>query len=313
MTRGETLEQESRWALPVALATLLSVVLFIAARFVLGVSGDGAAEVLRSVDENSSSVMLSGLIQAAAFVLLAFPLVYLFRAARARSERVRPLLILLIVAAPLFLALTAGLTSTAQREAADEFVAGEVKPALTREEANEECVEEREDDGNDSLVDEYEPGKGESPLKACESRKLEDDAATEARAEASLAPLATGFGLAGAFGLVAALFYTCLWAMRTGLLSRFWGSLGMALGIATLLGLVFLLLIWLIYFALLVVGKIPGGKPPAWERGEAVPWPTPGEKAAAEMEPKDGWSEDEVEGEPESGSDPPKRKRKQRE
>lgn len=313
MTRAETLEQESRWALPVALATLLSVVLFIAARFVLGVSGDGAAEVLRSVEENSGSVLLSGLIQAVAFALLALPLVYLFRAARARSERVRSQLIGLVVAAPLFLALAAGLTSAAQREAADEFVAGEAKPALTREEAREECVDEGEDDGNDSLVDEYEPGKGESPLKACEDRKLEDDAAAEARAEASLAPLATGFGLAGALGLVVALFYTCLWAMRTGLLSRFWGSLGMALGIATLIGLIFFLLIWLIYFALLVVGKVPGGKPPAWKRGEAVPWPTPGEKAAAEMEPKDGWDETEIEGEPEGGGDAPKRKRKQRE
>jgi len=313
MTRAETLERESRWALPVALATLLSVVLFIAARFVLGVSGDGAAEVLRSVDENSGSVMLSGLIQAAGFALLAFPLVYLFRAARARSEQVRSQLIGLVVAAPLFLALAAGLTSAAQREAADEFVAGEAKPALTREEANEDCVEERENDGNDSLVEEYEPVKGESPLKACENRKLEDDAASEARAEASLAPLATGFGLAGALGLVVALFYTCLWAMRTGLLSRFWGSLGMALGIATLVGLIFFLLIWLVYFALLVVGKVPNGKPPAWERGEAVPWPTPGEKAAAEMEPKDGWDEAEIEGEPEGGDDAPKRKRKQRE
>jgi hypothetical protein len=313
MTRAETLEQESRWALPVALATLLSVVLFIAARFVLGVSGDGAAEVLRSVDENSGSVMLSGLIQAVGFALLALPLVYLFRAARARSEQVRSQLIGLVVAAPLFLALAAGLTSAAQREAADEFVAGEAKPALSREEARDECVDEREDDGNDSLIDEYEPAKGESPLKACENRRLEDDAASEARAEASLAPLATGFGLAGALGLVVALFYTCLWAMRTGLLSRFWGSLGMALGIATLIGLIFFLLIWLVYFALLVVGKVPGGKPPAWERGEAVPWPTPGEKAAAEMEPKDGWDEAEIEGEPEGGDDAPKRKRKQRE
>ncbi|HEX6154002.1 MAG TPA: hypothetical protein VFZ19_10825 [Solirubrobacterales bacterium] len=313
MTRAETLEQESRWALPVALATLLSVVLFVAARFVLGVSGDGAAEVLRSVDENSGSVMLSGLIQAAGFALLVFPLVYLFRAARARSEQVRSQLIGLVVAAPLFLALAAGLTTAAQREAADEFVSGEAKPALTREEASEDCAEERENDGNDSLVDEYEPAKGESPLKACEKRKLEDDAAKEARAEASLAPLATGFGLAGALGLVVALFYTCLWAMRTGLLSRFWGSLGMALGIATLVGLIFFLLIWLVYFALLVVGKVPNGKPPAWERGEAVPWPTPGEKAAAEMEPKDGWDEAEIEGEPEGGDDAPRRKRKQRE
>jgi hypothetical protein len=219
------------------------------------------------------------------------------------------------VAAPLFLALAAGLTSAAQREAADEFVAGEAKPALTREEAKEDCVEERESDGNDSLVDEYEPAKGESPLKACENRKLEDDAASEARAEASLAPLATGFGLAGALGLVVALFYTCLWAMRTGLLSRFWGSLGMALGIATLVGLIFFLLIWLVYFALLVVGKVPNGKPPAWERGEAVPWPTPGDKAAAELEPEGGWNGDEeVPEDVEEGADAePKRKRKQRE
>ena len=83
--------------------------------------------------------------------------------------------------------------------------------------------------------------------------------------------------------------------MRTGLLSRFWGSLGMALGVATLIGLVFFLLIWLVYFALLVLGKVPNGKPPAWERGEAVPWPTPGEKAAAELEPEDGWDEGEDE------------------
>jgi len=313
MTRAETLEQESRWALPVSLATLLSIVLFVAARFVLGVSGDGAAEVLRSVDEHGGSVTLSGLMQAVAFALLAFPFVYLFRATRARSERVRPQLIGLVVAAPLFLALAAGFTSAAQREAADEFVAGNVQPTMTKQEANEECVEEREDEGNDFLVDEYEPGKNQTPLKACEDRKLEDDAASDARTDAALASFATGFGLAGAFGLVATLFYTCLWAMRTGLLSRFWGSLGMALGIATLLGLVIFLLIWLIYFALLVVGKVPGGKPPAWERGEAVPWPTPGEKAAAELEPEGGWEEAESGDSATDEDAEPKRKRKQRE
>jgi hypothetical protein len=313
MTRAETLEQEARWAAPVAMATLLSVVLLVAFRFVLGVSGDGAAEVLRSIDENSGSVLLAGLMQAVGFALLVFPLVYLFRAARARSEQVRSQFIGLVIAAPLFLALAVGLSSVAQREAADEFVAGGVQPALTREEAKDECVEEREDDGNDSLVDEYEPERGEAPLEACEDRKLEDDAATEARTEASLAPLATGFGLAGALGLVFSFIYTCLWAMRTGLLSRFWGSLGMAIGIATVINLIFFLWIWLAYLALLLLGKVPNGKPPAWERGEAVPWPTPGERAAAEMEPKDGWDETEVKGEPEGGGDEPKRKRKQRE
>jgi hypothetical protein len=58
----------------------------------------------------------------------------------------------------------------------------------------------------------------------------------------------------------------------------------MALGIAALLGLILFTLIWFIYFALLVLGRVPGGRPPAWAAGEAIPWPTPGEKAAAELE-----------------------------
>lgn len=316
-SRAELRAWEERWALPVALATLASVILIVLAQFVAGVSGDGAAEVLRSVDEKSGSVLLSGLLQAAAFVLLTLPLVYLFRAARARSDRVRSQLIGLVVAGPLFLGLAAGFTTAAQLDAADEFVAGDAKPTLTRQEAKEECVEEREDEDKGFLAEEYEPAKGETPLGACEDRKIEDDAASNARAEASLAPLATGLGLAGALGLIVALFYTSLWAMRTGLLSRFWGSLGMAAGIATVLGLIFFLLIWLIYIAFLVMGLVPGGKPPAWEKGEAVPWPTPGEKAAAEMEPEDGWDDGDEdlagEGPPEGGDDGPKRKRKQRE
>ena len=313
MTRAETLEQESRWALPVAIATLLAVALIIASGFVNSVSGDGAAEVLRSVEENKGSVMLSSLMQAAAFALLVFPLVYLFRAARARSERVRGQLIGLVVVAPLFLAVAAGLLGVAQQEAADEFVAGKVEPTLSRADAKEECVEEREEDGNDHLVDEYDPVKGESPLKACEERKLEDDAASEARTDASVAPMALGLQIGGALGFVVAIFYTCLWAMRTGLLTRFWGSLGMALGIATLLGLLPFLLVWLLYVAFMFLGFVPGGKPPAWEAGEAIPWPTPGERAAAELEPEDGWDEADEQGEDPGEDGAPKRKRKQRE
>jgi hypothetical protein len=309
------LERESRWAIPVALATFAAVALFIATRFVDSVSGDGTAEVLRSVDANGSSVIVTGLMQAAAFVLLAFPLTYLFRAAAARSDQVRNQLIGLVIAAPLFLALSTGLAAVAQGEAADEFVAGEAKSTLTQAEAKEDCVEERQDDGNDFLVDEYDPGKGESPLKACETRKVEDDEASNARTEAGTAPFATGFGIAGGLGFVIALVYSCLWGMRTGLLTRFWGALGMALGVGTLLGLLPFLLIWFVYFGFLILGLIPGGRPPAWAAGEAIPWPTPGEKAAAELEPQ-GETEQASSlaptDESDAGESGPKRKRKQR-
>lgn len=306
MSAQQTRDAESRWALPTALATFLAIVLIVVSAILNQVSGTGNAEILRSVDAHSGSVVLVGLMQGLAFLLLAVPLVYLFRAARARSERVRPQLIGLVVVAPLFLAISTGLSGTARQEAADQFAAGEAKSTLTRQEAKKECEADRKDEGAKDFADEYEPGQGESPQVACERRKSEDDEASNALGEASLAPLVTGLGLAGGLGLAAALFYCCLWAMRTGLLSRFWGSLGMALGIAILLGLLPLALIWFAYFGLLVLGKLPGGRPPAWEAGEAVPWPTPGEKAAAELEPSEPAGDD-----PDGSAE--RRKRKQRE
>jgi hypothetical protein len=311
-SRPQVRAREQRWAVPVGLASIVAVVFLIASR-PLNVSGDGEADFLREAHAHGGSVLLSGLMQTLAFLLLVLPLVYLFRAVQARSDRVRPQLIGLIVAAPLFLAASSAFAIAITSEAADSFVGGDAKPGLTASEAREECTEEREDEGADYLKDEYDPGQGVSPQRACEDRKLEDDAASEARTDASLAPIATGLGLAGALGFVVALFYTCLWAMRTGLLTRFWGSLGMALGVATLLGLLPFLLIWLLYVAFMVLGKVPGGRPPAWAAGEAIPWPTPGEKAAAELEPEDGWEEPEGEAGPEDEGEGPKRKRKQRE
>lgn len=316
-SKAGVLAREKRWAVPVGIASIVAVGLLIAAR-PLNVSGDGDADLLREAHDHAGNVFLSGGLQVLAFLLLALPLVYLFRAVQARSERVRPQLIGLIVVAPLFLALSSGFSIGVTNEAADQFTAGDAKAELTPKEAKEECVEERQDEGNDFLRDEYDPAKGESPLAACEDRRREDDEASNAVTESSLAPLATGLGIAGALGFAIALLYSGLWAMRTGILPRFWGSLAMVAGIAFLLGPLFLVtLVFFVYFGLLALGIVPGGKPPAWEAGEAVPWPTPGEKAAEELEPEGGWSEEDV---PEieeggAGDEPPeeRRKRKRRE
>jgi hypothetical protein len=280
-SRDEVLARERRWALPVALATLTAVALLIAATFVVGaVSGDGDAEVLRSIDENSGAVIASSLMQGFAFLLLVAPLVYLFRAGQARSERVRGQLIGLVVAAPLFLAAAAILTGVARTDAASEFVAGKATAELTRAEAIDDCSDEERDDA-DAFRDDY--GKGAASMQRCATTKVDDDRAENAISDASANGLATGFGLGGRIGLAFALLYTSLWAMRTGLLSRFWGSLGMAMGAAALLLLVQFTLIWFLYFALLVAGWVPGGRPPAWAAGEAIPWPTPGERTADEL------------------------------
>ncbi len=285
-SRTEILEWESRWAKPVGALTLLAVALLIAS-YVVGsaVSGEGNAELLRSTHENTSAVTLSSLLQALGFGLLAVPLFYLFRALQARSDRVRRGLVGLVIIAPLFLAISTGLSADTRNDAAATFVAGEAKLTLSKQEAKRDCASERDEMDAEDFADEFDPSAGQSALAACEERKLEDDEASNARAEASTAGAVSGFGIAGALGLAVSLFYIGLWSMRTGLLGRFWASLGMALGVAILIGLVIFAFVWFAYLGLLIAGWIPGGKPPAWAAGEAVPWPTPGEKAADDLVP----------------------------
>ncbi len=119
--------------------------------------------------------------------------------------------------------------------------------------------------------------------------KARQQVASEAIAKHRLAPLATGFGIAGQLGFVVAMVYTSLYAMRTGLLTRFWGSLGDSARCRVDPFLFFqFVLLWFVYLALLLFGKVPGGRPPAWAAGEAIPWPTPGEKASAALSAGNG-------------------------
>ncbi len=319
--KGQILEWEGRWLVPAGLATFAAVALVVASAFAISsVSGDGDAALLRSAHEHSSDVTFASVLQAVGFVLLVAPLVVLFRAAAARSDQMRQQLIGLVVAAPLFLAAAALLNAAATNEAANEFVAGDAKPGITAKAAGEDCRSEREDIGAKEFGEENGGASQAAALKRCTETKVADEAASNAVSDASTRGLATGFGLGGRLGLAVALLYSCLYGMRTGLLTRFWGSLGMALGVAALLLLVQFTMIWFIYFGFLLVGRLPGGRPPAWAAGESIPWPTPGQKAATELEPEeapdaleppalgDGDSSSTSEGD----SSPERRKRKQR-
>jgi hypothetical protein len=289
---------------------------------IASIGGGGEAESLRSVYENSSTVTLSGALQGAAFALLIAPLIYLFRAASARSPSMRKQFIGLVIAAPVFLCVASLLNVASANDAASDFVAGKSTTSLSVKEAARECRADRKDDGA-AFKDEYGSQGGKTPLADCTATKREDDKAQNAIADASVRPIAEGFRIGGGLGLAFALAYSCLFAMRAGLLSRFWGSLGIALGVAAALGLFQFSLIWFIYFGLLVLGWVPGGRPPAWAAGEAVPWPTPGETAAQQLEKAEGIPEEGApapeEAEPESprlpegggeGARPKKRKQR---
>lgn len=72
-------------------------------------------------------------------------------------------------------------------------------------------------------------------------------------------------------------------AMRVGLLTRFMGVLGVVIGPGLLIlpPIPFVLTFWLIALGFLFLGRWPRDLPPAWEAGEAIPWPKSRETAPA--------------------------------
>jgi hypothetical protein len=246
MNRRELLAWEARWSTPAALAAI-GAVLFVVAAIVVATQGvgtsSGDSELLRNVQDHRSAELVSSILQAIGVGLLAVPLSYLFRAAKGRSERMRGQLIGVVVAAPLFLAALAILSGVTTLHAASEFVSNEVPHLVAK---GVELNSDRADEIAKETID-------DAPLRG----------------------LAAGFGIAGQLGFVVAMVYTCLYAMRAGLLTRFWGSLGMALGAVSFLFFQFALL-WFLYLGILLLRR--DSQPPAWASGEAMSWPTPRRK-----------------------------------
>ena len=82
-------------------------------------------------------------------------------------------------------------------------------------------------------------------------------------------------GLSVAVGMIIAMVN----AMRVGLVTRWMGVLGMLTGILIFLPIGGATLevvpaFWLVAMGILYIGKWPNGQPPAWEDGEARPWPS---------------------------------------
>jgi len=122
-------------------------------------------------------------------------------------------------------------------------------------------------------------------------------------------------GLAGNLALAFSFVFTSLHSMRTGLLSRFMGILGIITGALIILPLApglpsIVQLFWLIALGLLILGRWPGQRGPAWETGESVPWPTAAQLAAARAGEQE--EPDAGQGEPDAPATRPSRKRKRR-
>jgi hypothetical protein len=113
------------------------------------------------------------------------------------------------------------------------------------------------------------------------SRHAVEQALTKGTANQLVAYLSLLAGLALVVGMVAVL----LNSLRTGLLPRWMAFLGMFSGLLILLPNVGATLqlvpaFWMVMMGLLLAVRWPGGDPPAWEAGEARPWPSRAQMAA---------------------------------
>jgi hypothetical protein len=116
------------------------------------------------------------------------------------------------------------------------------------------------------------------PLSPTEANDLARDEVASGAVLGSLA-------LAAALALAFALILISLNAMRAGLLSRFMGILGIIVGVTTVIPLLgpvpIVEVFWVAALGLLFLGKWPQGGPgPAWDAGEAIPWPTAADRQA---------------------------------
>ncbi len=242
MSKQQIVDREAKWAPYAAAGGILAVIGFIVSQ-VLGSSvAEGATSTLpvalRQIDANSGLVLISGLIGGLGLLALMAPLLYLFRAAQARSPRVNGGLVGLAVLGPLLYAVQYILIGIGRIQVAHDYVS---------------------------------QSAGVGDIFTLSSHLFDDS---------GLIKLGTYAGGAGQIALVVIIIYTALWATRTGLLTRFTGTLGMALGAATLIASLIAvpaLSVWFAYVGFIFLDKT-GSKPrpPAWDAGEAVEPPRPG-------------------------------------
>jgi hypothetical protein len=313
VTNESQLGREARWAGPAALAAFAAALMLVAGTAVLlSIPEDrprveSRPDFLLSVNDSPGSLIAAVGLQAAAALCLIGAFLYLFRATIHRGPEIPRWFVYLVFLGPAMYAVAQVLGATVQIDVAEQFA-----------------------DRSYSFPD---ADPGEDPnLRECPAIPGElGDACSEELLRDNSNGAAVALGLAGSVATAFLFVMLPLRARRVGLMSPFMSILGVIAGVLFVLPLlpgvpVALQAFWLGALGLLYLGRWPGGRGPAWESGEAEPWPTAverrGEAAAergAEPEPKPepaaAEGEPAAEPEPEPARERPssrKRKRKRR-
>ena len=310
MSREQILAREAKWGRIAGVLGLAGVLLFLSTLFgAVGADYNAIDELQDRLDafaEFRDEVLIGRIMVAAAALLFAAPLFFLFKAAQARSPQMMGNLAVLTLIGPLMLATAFILGFFGTEAAAEQFVA------------------------NPTPLEEFEPTRSLEfavvGAFAGVTEGLVEGYAEDVMAEQGANNSGAILTLVGVFLIALMTFYSSLYGMRTGLLSRFTGVLGMSFGVASILfGLPMLILVFGM-ISLLVANFWFGDRPPAWDAGKAIPWPDPRapaqstpEQAASpedfydpDAEDADGADDSDSAGRPGRRDNRRKRKRKQR-
>jgi hypothetical protein len=255
VNREEQLSWEARVGRPVAIAAFLSAILLVASLVYssskLNQSTNDTVDGLRLIHDNKTEVLVTTVLQALSTSLLAAPLWFLYKVTRYRRAELPSLARYLALFAPIAAAVLLLIRQIQVSNVADKVVkhltdVGGLPP----------------NDANDYAKHQLSHGSVQ---------------------------IVGGLALAAGLALAFAFIIISLNAMRAGVLSRFMGIIGIIVGVLfviPLLGQVPIVeVFWVAALGLLFLGRWPqGGRGPAWDTGEAIPWPTAQDRAAAMAE-----------------------------
>jgi hypothetical protein len=249
VTRDEQLAWEARWAKPAAISAFVAALaLLVSAMIFFPKDRKGierGPDLLLSINDQSGAYLASAILMSLGALLLLGVFLYLFRAIEARGGGVPHWFIYLVVAAPVIFALSALVYAFQAVDIADEFASGE-------------------------------------PIRG----KAGDDRASDL---SDISGILLAFQTAGTVGVAFLFVMVPLRARRVGLLTSFMGILGAIAGALVVFQLAGISAVvqafWLGAVGALFLGRWPGGRGPAWETGEAEPWPSAAQRRAELSQP----------------------------
>jgi hypothetical protein len=243
----DKLQWEARWSRPAAAAAFAAGFLLLGGTVLFqSILKDrprvqALPDFLLSVNDSPGALIGAAALQALSALCLIGVFYYLFQAIIHRDGQIPRWFVYLVFAGPAFYAISQVLGAIDRIDVAEQFAEGQ-------------------------------PIFGNAGDKRAEDL-LRDDPN----------PVAIALSLAGSVAVAFMFVMLPLRARRVGLLSPFMSILGVITGALLVLQLVPLVPViieafWLGALGALFLGNWPGGRGPAWETGEPLPWPAPAQR-----------------------------------